>query len=105
SLRAGRLRDRGGPAPLRALGRALRGPRRDGPVARGRALTNRSAAVIWMLAAALALLACEEPEVPVGPPRCEPEHEHEVDRRLKLAFKALVLGDTERARTLFQAVL
>lgn len=60
-----------------------------------------------LLAAALfaPCLACEDPEIPVGPPRCEPEHEHEVDRRLKLGFKALVMGETERARALFQAVL
>lgn len=57
------------------------------------------------LCAALALASCEEPEVPVGPPRCEPEHEHELDRRLKLAFKALATGDREQARALLQAVL
>jgi len=50
-------------------------------------------------------IACDEPEVPIGPPRCEPEHEHEVDRRLKLGFKALAMGETELARGLFQAVL
>lgn len=50
-------------------------------------------------------VACEEPDVPVGPPRCEPEHEHEIDRRLKLAFKALATGDADRARVLFMAVL
>lgn len=50
-------------------------------------------------------LACEEPDVPVGPPRCEPEREHELDRRLKLGFKALLLGDNDRARQELGAVL
>lgn len=76
-------------------------------------LTRLIAGVCLALAS---LGACEEPEVPVGPPRCEPEHEHEVDRRLKLGFKALAMGavalspaaaaaEIERARELFQAVL
>ncbi len=65
-------------------------------------------AASWVHAAWLAVAlagACDDPEVPVGPPRCEPEHEHEVDRRLKLGFKALATRDPERARIEFQAVL
>ncbi len=61
--------------------------------------------VAHALLLALACCACDEPEVPVGPPRCEPEREHEIDRRLKLGFKALATGDQERARSEFQAVL
>jgi len=58
-----------------------------------------------LAALAVPCIACDDPEIPVGPPRCEPEHEHEVDRRLKLGFKALVMGESARARELFQAVL
>lgn len=58
-----------------------------------------------LLVALGAVSACEEPEAPVGPPRCEPEREHELDRKLKLAFKALALGETDEARNLFHAVL
>lgn len=64
----------------------------------------------WWVAVLLGVVAgqasaCEEPDVPIGPPRCEPEREHELDRRLKLAFKALLMGEPERAREELGAVL
>jgi hypothetical protein len=60
--------------------------------------------VLAVLGWALAC-GCEAVDAPVGLPRCEPEHEHEVDRRLKLGFKALVLGEAGEARALFRALL
>lgn len=50
-------------------------------------------------------VACDDAEAPMGPPRCEPEREHELDRRLKLGFKALALGQRDEARDLFKRLL
>ncbi len=64
----------------------------------------------WALGvAALALLVslarCEEAEVPVGPPRCEPAEELTLERKLKEGFRALLEEQPDVARAAFQAVM
>lgn len=69
-------------------------------------MRGRVATLVWGLVGAAAVLgACDDAEVPMGPPRCEPEREHELDRRLKLGFKALALGQRDQARDLFKQLL
>ncbi len=46
----------------------------------------------------------DEPEVLLGPPRCEPAQELEVERGLKVGFRALFEGDAARAKASFEAV-
>lgn len=53
----------------------------------------------------LAVVACEEePELQLGPPRCEPARELEHERALKVGFRALFEGDLERAKASFTQV-
>ena len=58
------------------------------------------------VAAGLALLvACDEPQAPTGPPRCEPQEELAVERRLKDGFRALAEGDRTAAAAHFDLLL
>ena len=66
----------------------------------------------WARAGAVALVAlvaglvgCEEAEVPVGPPRCEPAEELTLERKLKEGFRALLEEQPDAARAAFQAVM
>lgn len=63
------------------------------------------AAILVVATGALVSVGCEdEPDLPVGPPRCEPARELEVERRLKEGFRALFEGDAARAKQSFEAV-
>ncbi len=55
--------------------------------------------------APIALTACDDAQVPVGPPRCEPPDELVLERGLKRGFRALAEGDRGAARGAFEAVL
>lgn len=58
-----------------------------------------------ILAAVMALGACdEEPELQLGPPRCEPARELEHERALKVGFRAILEGDLDKAKASFQQV-
>lgn len=51
------------------------------------------------------VMACDDEEVALGPPRCEPQEELELERFLKEGYRALVEGRIEEAKIRFNAVL
>ena len=53
----------------------------------------------------LGLSACEAQDPPTGIPRCEPEGELLVERKLKTGFKHLFDGDSQQAREVFKELL
>ncbi len=65
----------------------------------------------FLLAALTASMAvmtasgCDSEEAPVGLPHCEPPRELKIERLLKQGYRALVDGDTERARASFADAL
>lgn len=59
---------------------------------------------LWAFAST-SLMACpDEPDLALGPPRCEPARELEHERSLKTGFRALLEGDADRARAAFAEV-
>ncbi|PKN55952.1 MAG: hypothetical protein CVU56_18635 [Deltaproteobacteria bacterium HGW-Deltaproteobacteria-14] len=57
------------------------------------------------LLAPIALSGCDAPATPTGPPRCEPQEELGVERRLKEGFRDLAEGDREGAAATFELLL
>ena len=57
------------------------------------------------LLAAIAAPGCDAPATPTGPPRCEPQEELGVERRLKEGFRDLAEGDREDAAATFELLL
>jgi|GEM_PF-1616274 len=51
------------------------------------------------------VMGCDAPATPTGPPRCEPQEELGVERRLKEGFRALAEGDRETAAATFELLL
>lgn len=66
----------------------------------------RHPAKVALTALALGLVfGCDDtPDLALGPPRCEPARELDLERSLKAGFRALYEGDFERARASFSAV-
>jgi N-acetyl-anhydromuramyl-L-alanine amidase AmpD len=62
-------------------------------------------AAVVLVGAMCVGIGCDDPTVQVGPPRCEPSTELEVERTLKDGFKALARHDDVAAAAHFQVVL
>lgn len=71
-----------------------------------RGVLPRTAACLLMWGGVWATLSsCQSEEVPLGPPRCEPSSELQLERTLKEAYRALHQGERGEGRRLFSQVL